>query len=89
MTIDNTTAEKYTIIAAFAYDKMGLLYAIARTLFELGLSVSTAKIGTRLDQVVDVFYVTDQQTGAKIYDEQRLNDIRQRLIAAIEEVEKA
>ena len=89
VTTDNTTAEKYTIVAAFAYDKMGLLYAITRTLFELGLSVSMAKIGTRLDQVVDVFYVTDQRTGAKIYNEHRLNDIRQRLIAAIEEVEKA
>ena len=37
VTIDNTTAERYTIIAAFAYDKMGLLYAITRTLLELGL----------------------------------------------------
>lgn len=89
VTIDNTTAERYTIIAAFAYDKMGLLYAIARALFELGLSVSTAKIGTRLDQVVDVFYVTDQRTAAKITDDHRLADIRHRLIAAIEEVEKA
>ena len=89
VTIDNTTAERYTIIAAFAYDKMGLLYAIARTLFELGLSVSTAKIGTRLDQVVDVFYVTDQRTAAKITDDHRLADIRHRLIAAIEEVEAA
>jgi [protein-PII] uridylyltransferase len=89
VTIDNSTAERYTIIAAFAYDKMGLLYAITRTLFELGLSVSTAKIGTHLDQVVDVFYVTDQRTNAKVTDEQRLNDIRDRLIAAIEEVEKS
>jgi [protein-PII] uridylyltransferase len=88
VTIDNSTAERYTIIAAFAYDKMGLLYAITRTLFELGLSVSTSKIGTHLDQVVDVFYVTDQRTGAKVTDEDRLNDIRDRLIAAIEEVEK-
>ena len=88
MTIDNTTAEKYTIIAAFAYDKMGLLYAISRTLFELGLSVSTAKIGTHLDQVVDVFYVTDEGQGTKITDELRLNQIRERLMAAIEEVEE-
>src|SRR5207248_9555305 len=88
VTIDNTTAEKFTIIAAFAYDKMGLLYAITRTLFELGLSVSTAKIGTYLDQVVDVFYVTEQRTGEKVTDEDRLNDIRHRLIAAIEDVEK-
>jgi [protein-PII] uridylyltransferase len=89
VTVDNTTAEKFTIIAAFAYDKMGLLYAIARTLFELNLSVSTAKIGTHLDQVVDVFYVTDQRNGRKIFDEQRLGVIRQRLMSAIEEVESA
>src|SRR5206468_9850710 len=75
VTIDNTTAEKYTIVAAFAYDKMGLLYAITRTLFELGLSVSTAKIGTHLDQVVDVFYVTDEGQGTKITDELRLGQI--------------
>jgi [protein-PII] uridylyltransferase len=89
VTIDNATAEKFTIIAAFAYDKMGLLYAIARTLFELGLSVSTAKIGTHLDQVVDVFYVTDQYTGQKVINEDRLAEIRQRLMTAIEEVEKS
>jgi [protein-PII] uridylyltransferase len=88
VTVDNATGERYTIIAAFAYDKMGLLYAITRTLFELGLSVSTSKIGTHLDQVVDVFYVTDQHTGAKVTDEERLSDIRCRLIAAIEELER-
>jgi [protein-PII] uridylyltransferase len=88
VTFDNTTAERYTIVAAFAYDAMGLLYAITRTLFELGLSVSTAKIGTHLDQVVDVFYVTDQQSGAKIVDDDRLDTIRDRLVAAIEEVQK-
>jgi len=53
-------------------------------LFELGLSVSKAKIGTHLDQVVDVFYVSDQQTGRKIDDEVRLAEIRRRLLAAIE-----
>jgi [protein-PII] uridylyltransferase len=82
VTIDNSTAEKFTIVATFAYDRMGLLYAIARALFELGLSVSQAKIGTHLDQVVDVFYVTDQQTGDKVTDESRL-DIRRRLLKAI------
>jgi [protein-PII] uridylyltransferase len=87
VTIDNSTAEKFTIIATFAYDRLGLLYAISRTLFELGLSVSKAKIGTHLDQVVDVFYVTDQQSGGKITDDRRLAEIRQRLMEAIEEVE--
>jgi [protein-PII] uridylyltransferase len=89
VTTDNTTADRFTIIATFAYDRMGLLYSIARTLFELGLSVSKAKIGTHLDQVVDVFYVTDQQSGAKVTDERRLNEVRQRLMEAIEGMERA
>jgi [protein-PII] uridylyltransferase len=85
--IDNNTAERFTIVAVFAYDQMGLLYAIARSLFELGLSVSKAKIGTYLDQVLDVFYVTDDRTGEKITDERRLTAIRQQLLAAIEALE--
>lgn len=86
VTVDNRTAERFTILAAFAYDRMGLLYAITRTLFELGLSVSKAKIGTHLDQVVDVFYVTDRRSGQKITDEPRLAEIRERLLAAIQAV---
>ena len=81
--IDNSTAERFTILAIFAYDRMGLLYTITRTLFDLGLSVSRAKIGTHLDQVVDVFYVTDH-SGQKITDDPRLEEIRRRLLVAIE-----
>ena len=85
--VDNSTAERYTILTIFAYDRMGLLYTITRTLFELELSVSRAKIGTRLDQVVDVFYVTDR-SGKKIEDESRLATIRQRLLSAIEAMDQ-
>lgn len=81
--IDNSSSERFTIIDIFAHDRLGLLYAIARTIFELGLSVQLAKIGTRIDQVVDVFYVTDQR-GFKLQDEQRLSDIRHALISAID-----
>jgi [protein-PII] uridylyltransferase len=81
--IDNSTATRYTIIDVFAHDRVGLLYAISHTLFKLGLSVSVAKIATYLDQVVDVFYVTDQQ-GMKIEDPARLEDIRRTLLEAIE-----
>jgi len=85
--VDNSTSDRYTILDIFAADRTGLLYTIARTLFELELSVSVAKIGTYLDQVVDVFYVTDQ-SGAKIHDEGRLSEIRARLLAAVEELER-
>ena len=80
-----TTAppSRFTIIDIFTADRPGLLYAITRTLFELGLSVGRAKIGTYLDQVVDVFYVTDQ-AGHKIRDEARLDEIRRRLQEVIQ-----
>jgi [protein-PII] uridylyltransferase len=80
--IDNSTAEKYTILDIFAHDRMGLLYTIARTIFELGLSVHVAKISTYRDQVLDVFYVTGQN-GNKVTDELRLEEIRRRLLAAV------
>jgi [protein-PII] uridylyltransferase len=81
--IDNSTSGRFTIIDIFTHDRTGLLYAITRRLFELGLSVGRAKIGTYLDQVVDVFYVTDQQ-DRKIKDERRLDEIRQRLLEVVE-----
>jgi [protein-PII] uridylyltransferase len=84
---DNSTSERFTVLDIFAADRMGLLYAISRTLFELGLSVWVAKIGTYLDQVVDVFYVTDQE-GRKIENEERLQHIRTRLLHAIENLQR-
>ena len=59
--IDTSSSPRFTIITVFAYDRTGLLYDIARTLYELNLPVRFAKIGTYADQVVDVFYVTDAQ----------------------------
>ncbi len=53
----------------------------------MGLSVSLAKIGTYLDQVVDVFYVTDQ-LGRKIEDEGRLQEISAKLLEAIESLKE-
>ncbi len=80
--VDNSTSQRFTIVDVFASDRMGLMYTTTRTLFELGLSVSLAKVSTYLDQGVDVFYVTDQN-GRKIMDEAQLEHIRQRLLEAI------
>ena len=80
--IDNSTAENFTILDIFAHDRMGLLYTITRTIFELGLSVHLSKIGTYLDQVLDVFYVTNA-AGGKITDDAQLQAIRERLLEAI------
>lgn len=54
-------------VAAKIRDRQGLLFIIAKAIFELGLSVCKAKVATQLDQIVDVFYVTDR-SGRKIMD---------------------
>ena len=60
---------------------------MTRALFELGLSVSLAKISTYFDQVVDVFYVTES-TGQRLEDGERLRSVRDELTARITEFER-
>ena len=74
--IDNETSERHTILDVFADDRQGLLYVITNALFVQGLSVHAARISTRLDQVADVFYVTDVH-GHKIEDLAQIERIRQ------------
>jgi [protein-PII] uridylyltransferase len=81
--VDNETSDRHTIIDVFADDRQGLLYVIARAIFNLGLSVHAARISTKLDQVVDVFYVTDM-TGGKIADPGRCKLISEEITAQIE-----
>ncbi len=81
--IDNTVSDVFTVIDVFADDKQGLLYELAKTLLDLGLSTHMARIGTRLDQVVDVFYVTDAQ-GEKISSESEVSQIQDVLRTSVD-----
>lgn len=80
--IDNTTSNRYTIFDVFAADRAGLLYDIARTLFECELSVWRARIATYQVQVVDVFYVTDPD-GEKCRDAAKFEAARRRLLEVL------
>jgi [protein-PII] uridylyltransferase len=81
---DNFVSETHTVIDVRTHDRVGLLYIISRVLRELGLDLSLAKITTDVEQVVDVFYVTERD-GEKVRDELRMREIRERLEAAIAE----
>jgi [protein-PII] uridylyltransferase len=81
--LDNTTSDRCTIVELFADDRLGLLYEITHALFERGLSIASAKISTRLDQVVDVFYVTERESGGKVPDGERLEALRARLLEVV------
>lgn len=82
--VDNDTSDEFTIIDVFAQDKQGLLYVITRALYDLGLSIYYSKIATRLDQIVDVFYVKTI-SGEKITEPAKINQIKETLSARIDD----
>jgi [protein-PII] uridylyltransferase len=57
--IDNESSDIFTIIEVYTHDSLGLLYKITSALFQYRLNIWVAKIATKVDQVVDVFYVRD------------------------------
>lgn len=77
---DNETFDRYTILSFFAYDEVGLLYRIAAALAENLVVLHFAKIDTHLDQVADVFYVSELD-GSKLTDPDRRRQIRESLLA--------
>jgi [protein-PII] uridylyltransferase len=76
--IDNEVSDHFTVLDVYTQDRVGVLFAIASTLFHLGLSIHLAKITTNVDQVLDVFYVSDAG-GKKIDDGARLERIKAEL----------
>lgn len=69
VTVDNDSSPYYSLIDVTAPDRMGFLFCVTYALFQLDLRIHLAKITTNVDQVLDVFYVTDRE-GRKIADPQ-------------------
>ena len=76
--VDNAVSREYTVLDVYTEDRIGLLFSITRCLYRLGLRIHLAKITTSVDQVLDVFYVTDEH-GRKIEDAATLESIRRDL----------
>ncbi len=79
--IDFENQENFTIIEVHSTDKIGLLFTITNKLAELGLAVSFAKIVTKLDGIIDVFYVL-KNNGQKLRKSE-FEFIRNELITVI------
>ncbi len=80
--IDNTAGTNHTVIEVNGKDRPGLLYDVTRTLTDLGLQISSAKISTYGEKVIDVFYVRDVY-GLKITHDAKLQRIRDRLLHSL------
>ncbi|MBI5646180.1 MAG: HD domain-containing protein [Ignavibacteriae bacterium] len=77
---DTGTAQ--TIVDVFAPDTLGLLYRLTQTISSFRLNIHHAKIATRVDGVVDSFYVADVD-GMPIDDAPRQQELRAALLEQI------
>lgn len=83
VTIDNRSSEEFTVIDVFTQDRVGLLFAITHTLFELGMRIHLARISTNADQALDVFYISDGE-GNKVTELERMRSIKAALLERLE-----
>lgn len=79
--IDNQSSSSFTIIEVYAEDRPALLYDITRTLADFEINIARAMISTRQGQLIDVFYVQNNQ-GNKVMEAKNLEEIRQALVFA-------
>jgi len=82
--IDNKASLTHTVIEVNGRDRPGLLFEVTRAFTGLNLQISSAKISTYGEKVVDVFYVKNL-FGHKVEHERKLKDIRERLTAVMAE----
>ena len=81
--VDNTASNQSTVVEVNGRDRPGLLYDLGRVLTEDGLQISAAKVTTYGEKAIDIFYLRDAG-GLKITHEGRLEQIREKLLNAID-----
>jgi [protein-PII] uridylyltransferase len=84
VTVDNSASDFFTLVEIFTDDRVGLLYTITSTLYNLRLDIRIAKIATKSDQVADVFYVRDFE-GQKVEDTEQIMEIKKALLHQLEQ----
>ena len=84
VSIDNGSSLCLTIVEIKIADNFGLLHRIVQCLNKNNVNISSARLSTRVDQAVDVFYVTDAD-GGKIEDEKKTGLLVEELKAALGE----
>lgn len=82
--INNKASSFFTIIEIFTYDYKGLLFRLTDVIYRNRLDIWVAKIATKSDQVVDVFYVRDLN-GEKIDAPEDAERIEKEILQVLEE----
>ena len=82
VTLVDGASETATVVEVRAHDAPGLLWRVGRALGECGLNVRAARVETLGAEVVDVFYVTEED-GAPLTDRDRRRATVQSVLAAL------
>ena len=85
--IDNDSARGHSVVDVFTADRVGLLHTLARTFFDLGLTVDLARITTEGHRAADAFYVRTGD-GARLEGE-RASRVVEALVQALARPEQA
>ena len=80
--IDNEASDDYTVIEVNGLDRPGLVHALSRALFHLGLTIGSAHITTYGERAVDVFYVKDV-IGHKVTNANKKKAVERHLLEAL------
>ena len=81
--IEFEETKKFSIIDITGGDKPGLLYSFTRALSKMGLIIYSAKISTKVDGLIDSFYLLDEK-GNKVGINVSEDEIREAIISEIE-----
>ena len=87
--VEREMADTFTIIRVEARDHMGMLYKIASVFADFGILIHRAKISTKGDRGIDVFYVSlkDQRVPFnKLMSRFKANMIKTLMIEKLEDV---
>ena len=84
VTLDNQLSDTASVIEVSGLDRPGLLYALLRELFNLGVTVQAARVATFGERAVDVFYVSTL-TGDKVESAAQRKKIAAALLAVIDD----
>ncbi len=85
---DNKASATHTVVEVNGRDRPGLLYDVTSALTNCNLQISTARISTYGESVVDVFYVKDL-FGMKVIEEHKLAKVKELLLAALADPNEA
>ena len=79
---DNAASPLFTLVEIDTPDNFGLLHKIARCFSDNGINIASARLSTRSDLAVDVFYINDINKG-KIIEKKQIARLRRKLLKVV------